>query len=417
MFIHRRHFLKSSLASSALVSIGGVTIPTFLARSAKAAAERDESGRILVVVQLIGGNDGLNTVVPHRIDGYARNRRRLRLPSSQLHPINDEIALHPSLGGLARVLEDGRLAIAHGVGYPNPDRSHFRSMEIWETARTENSPEALATGWIGRALDAHPPQAGQDAPALHLGGGRLPLACRSKHVEVPSIERIDQFRLQVEGSAAERRAARTGIQDLARLDRPADDPLLGFLTRSALTAYESSRRLEQLEASSDEDGYPNFELARRLRQIARIIKAGFGTHIYYTRQGGYDTHANQLGTHAVLLNELGDALAAFLDDLKSAGEADRVSVLVFSEFGRRVRENASNGTDHGAAAPVFLAGPVKTPGLIGAHPSLEDLDDGDLKFHTDFRRLYASLLEDWLGLEAGPVVGPEFEPLPGLLPS
>lgn len=411
---HRRDFLRSSLAASTLVTIGGASVPTFLARSARASEGAGDEGRILVVVQLDGGNDGLNTVVPHGMDGYLRGRRRLRLPGGQLHRITDEIGLHPGMGQMAKLVEDGHLAIVQGVGYPNPDRSHFRSMEIWETGRVDSAPDALETGWLGRLLDADPPKPGQDTPALHFGGAPSPLALKSKRVAVPSLERIDQFHLTLAGSKAEQREARTALGDVARVDR-GDDPLLGFVRRSTLAAYESSARLEEVAGSADSADYPDYGLAKRLEQVSRIIKAGFGTRIFYTRQGGYDTHANQLGSHAALLTELSDSLASFQKDLTSAGLADRVAVLVFSEFGRRVAENASNGTDHGAAAPVFVVGPVRTAGLVGDHPSFDDLDDGDLKFQTDFRRLYAALLDDWLGVPSAPIVGDGFAPLP-LLP-
>ena len=410
MRTHRRDFLKSSLAASTLVSMGAATVPTFLSRSARAAAGAGASDRVLVVIQLIGGNDGLNTVIPFGHDGYARARRALRLPAGSIHKVTKEIGLHPGMGGMAKLIEDGRLAVVQGVGYPNPDRSHFRSMEIWETARTESG--ALETGWLGRALDAHPAPPGADIPALHVGARTLPLAFRAKRAEVPSLESLDQYRLQLGGDAAGGRAARAALDDVARVDRGADDPLLGFLRRSTLAAYDSSRRLEALTKPSDKDSkYPSFGLARRLALIAQIIKAGFGTRIYYTSLDGFDTHANQLGTHAALLTELSDSLAAFHADLAAAGHVDRVAVLGFSEFGRRVAENASSGTDHGAAAPVFLAGPVARAGLIGEHPRFDDLDDGDLKHHTDFRRVYAALLESWLGLPAAPIVGPGFTPL------
>jgi uncharacterized protein (DUF1501 family) len=411
---HRRDFLRSSLAASTLVSMGAATVPTFLSRSARAASETPgKSDRVLVVVQLLGGNDGLNTVVPHGIDGYPRARRALRLAAGQVHKITKEIGLHPSMGQMARLLEDGRLAVVQGVGYPNPDRSHFRSMEIWESARMETA--ALETGWLGRALDATPVKPGADAPALHVGRRVLPLALKSKRTEVPSLESLDQYRLQLAGSDSDRRAGREAIDQIARLDRGSNDPLLGFLRRSTLTAYESSRRLEQLARPSGKNAkYPNYGLAQRLELIAQIIKAGFGTRIYYTSLDGFDTHANQLGTHAALLNELSDSVAAFHADLAAAGQADRVALLTFSEFGRRVRENASQGTDHGAAAPLFVVGPVKTPGLVGAHPSFDDLDDGDLKHHTDFRRVYATMLEHWLGCASAPVIGEGFAPL-GLL--
>ena len=415
MRAHRRDFLKSSLAASTLVSFGAATVPTFLGRSADAAAGGDggakANDRVLVVVQLVGGNDGLNMVVPHGLDGYARGRRALRLPSKQVLPINDEIGLHPSMRGLAGLLEGGRLAIVQGVGYPNPDRSHFRSMEIWESARPDD--KALETGWLGRLVDEAPTPSGGAAPALHVGARSLPLALRARHAEVPSLESLEQYRLRLGGDDAEVRARRDSLDHLARLERPEGDPLLGFLRRSTLSAYTSSRRLESLSGRADAGSadYPNFGLARRLELIAKVIKAGFGTRIFYTTLEGFDTHANQLGAHAALLNELSASLAAFEADLASAGQADRVAVLSFSEFGRRVAENASLGTDHGAAAPVLVVGPVRSAGLVGAHPSLDDLDDGDLRHQTDFRRVYATLLESWLGCPAAPIVGPGFAPL------
>jgi uncharacterized protein (DUF1501 family) len=409
---HRRDFLKTSLGASTLVAMGTATIPAFVGRSALAArsAAPGNGDRILVVVQLIGGNDGLNTVVPHGLDGYAQNRRALRLPAATLHKVTAEIGLHPALGRMAKLLDDGRLAVVQGVGYPNPDRSHFRSMEIWETARLETG--ALETGWLGRAIDALPTRAGDDSPALHIGTRTFPLALRSKRTEVPAIASLDQYRLKLGGNDSERRAERDVLGQMARVERPGDDPLLGFLRRSTLTAYESSQRLEQVTKTASTDAkYPDQGLARRLSLIAQIIKAGFGTRIFYTALDGFDTHANQLGTHDALLNELSESIAAFHADLTKAGHADRVAVLTFSEFGRRVRENASQGTDHGAAAPLFIVGPVRQAGLVGAHPDLESLDDGDLKFHTDFRRVYATLVQSWLGFPSEPVVGAGFAPL------
>ena len=408
----RRDFFRSSLAASTLVSMGATTVPGFLCRSARAAAAgKAADGRVLVVVQLLGGNDGLNTVVPFGMDGYARGRRALRLPAGQIPKITKEIGLHPAMGKLAKLLEQGRVAAVQGVGYPNPDRSHFRSMEIWESARLE--PGATETGWLGRALDAAPAPAGGDVPALHVGGRGLPIALRARRGEVPSLESLDAYRLQLDGDADARRSARAAIDGMTKRDQPADDPLLGFLRRSTLSAYESSRRLEEVAGSkpAGKSPYPESGLGRRLGMIAGLIKAGFGTRIYYTTLDGFDTHARQFAAHATLLGEFSDAVAAFHADLAAAGQADRVALLSFSEFGRRVAENASGGTDHGAAAPVFVVGPVATPGLVGPHPDLETLDDGDLIHHTDFRRVYAALLGDWLGLPAEPVMGAGFAPL------
>ena len=409
----RRRFLTTSLSSSTLVAMGSTTIPTFLSRSAQAARGSGPNERILVVVQLLGGNDGLNTVVPHGIDGYNRGRRVLRLSSGQIQKITPEIGLHPSMGAMAKLVENKRLAVVQGVGYPNPDRSHFRSMEIWESARLENDAKALETGWLGRTLDAAPGKPGQDPPGLHIGNRSMPLALRSKKRGVPSVESLESYKLQLTGTDAEKQAERGALNQLAATLRRGDDPLLGFISRTTLSAYESSGRLEQL-AKKGQGGpkYPNYGLARRLELIAQIIKADFGTRIFYTSLDGFDTHANQLGTHAALLLELSDSIAAFHDDLSAAGQGDRVALLTFSEFGRRVLENASGGTDHGAAAPLFLVGPVSKPGLVGAHPTLDDLDDGDLKYHTDFRRVYATLAGDWLGCAPEPIVGTGFEPLP-----
>jgi uncharacterized protein (DUF1501 family) len=413
MTSNRRSFIRSSLASSSLVAMGATTIPGFLGRSAVAAPAGTPGGRILVVVQLLGGNDGLNTVVPHGIDGYNRGRRALRLAPSQVHKITPEIGLHPAMGAMAGLLEKGRLAIVQGVGYPNPDRSHFRSMEIWETGRLESDAASLETGWLGRAADRVERRPGADPPALHVGRGALPQALRARKTEVPALESLETYKLQVGGAEPERRTTRAVLSELAGMERRDDDPLLGFIRRTTLSAYASSGRLEQmLPKAGAASKYPNYGLARRLELVSLLIKAGFGTRIFYTSLDGFDTHANQLGTHAALLTELSDSVAAFHDDLTAAKLADRVVVLAFSEFGRRVQENASQGTDHGAAAPVFVVGPIAKAGLIGSHPSLNDLDDGDLKFHTDFRRVYATLLTGWLDCPAEPVVGAGFAALP-----
>ncbi len=215
MTSHRRRFLKTSLASSTLVAMGATTVPEFLGRSARAADKAQEKGksneRILVVVQLLGGNDGLNTVVPHGIDGYNRGRRTLRIGSSQVHKVTSEIGLHPAMGGMGKLLEKGRLAIVQGVGYPNPDRSHFRSMEIWEAGRVENDAKATETGWLGRALDQKGRKPGEDPQAMHVGGRSLPQALRSLHSEVPALESLASYKLQLTGSDAERKAERSAL--------------------------------------------------------------------------------------------------------------------------------------------------------------------------------------------------------------
>jgi uncharacterized protein (DUF1501 family) len=396
--VTRRAFLARGLRDSTLIAMAP-TLPGFLARTAW-AAEAARDGRILVVVQLDGGNDGINTVVPFKDEGYTRYRKAIRLPEQRLIKINGEIGLHPAMGGAARLLESGRLAIVPGVGYPNPSRSHFRSRAIWQSARLDPR-EHTGLGWIGRALDdGTPPHAGAPAAVL-IGPDSPPPALRGRRSVSAALNRLDDYALagKVDHAAA-----------------TPEDELGQFLRRSLLDAYATADRLETVaQARDSQRSYPESELGRRLRLAARLIKAGLGTRVYYLEQGDYDTHGHQLARHAPLLEDLSSTLESFLDDLAASHLADRVLVLVFSEFGRRVQENGSMGTDHGTAAPVFLAGPGVRPGLWGSYPSLTDLQDGDLKMSVDFRRVYAAILEGWLGLPSHAALGGVFEPLPCLL--
>lgn len=404
----RRQFLRTALGSSTLLS-AGLSVPEFLARGARAAAfqERDPTGNVLVVVQLSGGNDGLNTVIPYADDGYARNRIALRIPAEVVLTVDAHVGLHPQMKGLSRLLEAGRLAIVQGVGYPNPDRSHFRSMDIWQSARPEV--EDTSSGWLGRCIDHAPRDAGQDVPALHLGPNPLPLALASRTTPVPSVHSLESFRLRTVGGALPLATLRM----LAEVPRP-ESPPLDFIRRSILNAYASSEQVaEALDENTSPVAYPGFGLAQKLKPIAQLIDAGLGTRIYYVSLDGFDTHANQADAHAALLAELSESVWAFVDDLAHRGHLDRVLVMTFSEFGRRVRENASQGTDHGTAAPLFLAGGRVATGTVGEHPRLEDLDqEGDMKFHIDFRRVYATLLDDWLGCPSEVVLAQRFETLP-----
>lgn len=398
----RRRFLQSTLGTSALLSVG-MQVPAFLARTARAAGAVTGE-RVLVVVQLSGGNDGLNTVVPYADELYAKYRSVLRIGADQIHKIQKGLGLHPSMGGLARLLEENRLAIVQGVGYPNPDRSHFRSMDIWHTAR----PEVVDTrdGWLGRALDAVPAEKRRDVAGIHLGPSPLPLALVSQRTNVPSLESLERFRLQTGGGAL----TTSALTELAQAPRTEESELLDFIRRSTLNAYASSQQVQEAIGSGSSGAeYPAYTLAQRLKTIGQLIDAGLSTRIYYVALDGFDTHANQLEAHAALLQEFSASVEAFVHDLAARGHAERVLVLAFSEFGRRVAENASAGTDHGTAAPVFLAGGAVQAGLIGEHPSLADLDqEGDIKFHTDFRQVYAEILDRWLGCDSQAVLGRPF---------
>jgi uncharacterized protein (DUF1501 family) len=310
------------------------------------------------------------------------------------------------------VLQAGQLAIVQGVSYPNPSRSHFRSMATWHTGRLDPE-EHKGPGWIGRGLDSAPSpptplprgERGVDrrATALLVGSGPPPLAIRGRRSIASAIERPADFSLM---TGADPRKA------MAR-EEAADD-LSAFVQRSMLDAYATADRLQRLTGDTSDSRYPATSLASRLRLIARLIKVGMDTRVYYTLQGGYDTHSAQLFAHSSLLFELSGAVKAFLDDLAAAKLAERVVVLIFSEFGRTVRENGSAGTDHGTAGPVFVAGPSVKGGLVGATPSLIDLDpkDGDLRRSLDFRQVWATVLDDWLELSSKEALGSAFEHVP-----
>jgi uncharacterized protein (DUF1501 family) len=373
----RRQFLKSA----SLIALAP-TVPVFLARTAGAApAAKDR--RVLVVVQLDGGNDALNTVVPHADPAYAQYRPKLKIAKKDLVKLNDDLGLHSALKPLGRLLEAGQLAVLPGVGYPNPNRSHFESMAIWHTARFDPE-ERKGYGWLGRALD---PSGGTS----YAIGGAVPGALRGSRSAAVSLSRLEDVLL-----ADAATTARPG---------PAESDLLAFAQRQAADAQKAADQLARL-AGSDGTGYPASGLADRLKLVARLLKADLGARVFYTLQGGYDTHASQTFTHSNLLGEFAGAVAAFFADLAAAKLADRVALLAFSEFGRTVRENGSGGTDHGTAGAVFLAGAGVRGGVVGTMPSLTDLDGGEPKMTRDFRQVYATALADWLGLPADGVGAP-----------
>jgi uncharacterized protein (DUF1501 family) len=394
--ISRRDWLRRST----LVSLAP-TVPGFLARTGRASEPNAES-RLLVLIQLDGGNDGINTVVPYKDDGYKKNRRELRLPSDGLVKLDEKsgIGMNPAMKPMAKLFEDGRLAIVQGVGYPNPSRSHFESMAVWQSARI--SPQDRdGFGWLGRGLDAAPRPASGAPGAILLARSDLPLAIRGRRCVSTAMTQPDDFTL---ADGADPRGAACG----------SSDSLTSFVRRSALDAYAFADQLAAtVKGQRSGVTYPKTALAEHLSLVAQLIRAGLGTRVYYATQSGYDTHSVQPTRHAELLSELAGAVRAFHDDLAAARLDDRVAVLCFSEFGRRVEENGSRGTDHGTAGPVFLLGSQVRGGLVGTSPSLVDLDaDGDLKMTVDFRRVYASVLESWLGIPAKPVLGEAYAPLP-----
>ncbi len=428
----RREFLRTTVLGGAL----SWTVPAFLANTFSALhAEAADSatqvttgkdGRILVVLQMAGGNDGLNTVVPFANDHYQKARPRIGLKAKEVLRINDELGWHPGLAGFQELYQAGHLGIVQGVGYPNPNRSHFRSTEIWQTAsdaeRFEN------TGWLGRYFDNA--CNGCDPAVAVAIGGQMPQAFaarRPKGICFTSpqnyrLQRADSGLMETEmmedgsgGELSEVGANNAGgsIGMLPGAIAATGSPL-DFIERTALDAQISSEQVRTLPARGENKvAYPQTRLANSLKQVAKLISAGMPTRIYYVAQGGYDTHTNQAGTHERLLKEFGDSVKAFVDDLKAQGQLGRVLVMTFSEFGRRVAENASGGTDHGAAAPSFVIGQQVKAGLLGRAPSLApaDLLRGDLQFTVDFRSVYAGVLENWLHTRSEPILGRKFSSL------
>jgi len=432
----RREFLRSTVLTSALSwTVPGFLANTFASLQAQAAdsATQIATGRdstILVILQMAGGNDGLNTVVPFANDYYVKSRPRLALKGDQVLKLNDSLGLHPALTGFKELYDAGCMSIVQGVGYPNPNRSHFRSTEIWQTAADADRFEKY--GWLGRYFD-NACSGCDPTVAIHIGR-QMPQAFTAKTPKGVSLENPQSYRF----ISSERGGGGEDMMEQSfREMNEADDAgnsggsitaisgpgmemrgsALDFLERTALDAQISSDTIRAVSArTQNRVTYPASQLSNSLRLVARLIGGGMPTRIYYVSQGGYDTHTNQPGTQERLLRDLGGAVQAFMNDMKAQGNLGRVLLMTFSEFGRRVAENANNGTDHGAAAPLFVFGGKVKPGLAGTHPSLapEDLVNGDLKHTVDFRSVYAAVLEGWLKTPSEPVLGRRFEPL-GLL--
>jgi uncharacterized protein (DUF1501 family) len=402
----RRDFLRFSLAGSSMVALTGA-IPNFLGRAAAQTPQAPRQGArdtILVVVQLTGGNDGLNTVIPQRDPNYARLRPTLRIQNALR--VNDDIGLHPSLAGLHGLLQDNALCIVQGVGYPNPSQSHFRSMDIWHAASTADS---LTEGWIGRAL-RHVPA----ASSFHLANQNeaAPLALNGAPARVPTIATLDDFQHRLlAANAGDRRRQR---ELLDRVSQPAENQagLLDFVQRTAVQTYASSHRLAAIGREyQPRVPYPASALGNHLKLAAQLIDAGLGARLFYVTQDGFDTHAGQLPVHANLLRDVSDSITAFYRDLAARGQGERVLIMTFSEFGRRGPENGSQGTDHGSGAPMLLVGGRVRSGIVGEHPGLERLQQGNLPFATDFRQVYATVLDQWLGVPSRQILGQEFAPV------
>ena len=440
----RREFLRRTVLGSAL----SWTVPMFLADTFSAlqaqaadSATQITTGKdatILVVLQMAGGNDGINTVVPYSNDFYHKARPKIGLKGDDVLKINDDIGFHSSLKGFKELYDGGELAVIQGVGYPNPNRSHFRSTEIWQTASDSDHVEKY--GWVGRYFDNA--CTGADPAVGVTIGSQLPQSFFAKHPKGICFSNPQNYRFMANGNATEESykklnelessgpgmtsddSSADGSGDMLNSGGsiaalPAGMPMTGgkavdFISRTALDAQHSSDEIRGIAARvQNQAEYPGSQLGNGLKMVAKLIGGGLPTRIYYVSQGGYDTHTNQVNTQQRLLGDLGDSMKAFVADMKAQGNMGRVLVMTFSEFGRRVSENANGGTDHGAAAPMFIVGNKVKAGLLGKYPSLapQDLYQGDVKYNVDFRSVYAGVLEDWLKTKSAPILGKKFEPL------
>jgi len=401
---NRREFLKAS----SLVGLGA-TVPTFLARTAIAAPDAAKPGArdtILVVVQLTGGNDGLNTVIPTGAgnEPYLKARPTLGL-KDRTHRLDDTCALNPGMQPFKELFDDGQLAVINGCGYPNPNRSHFRSMEIWHTANPTDKYEPA--GWLGHYVDHMLRGTSGLLSAVNIGP-ELPQALVAEKSAVPSIQSIDDFRIRTDPSAPQDAQVKEKIiRDLNKAKSVS--PALEYLSRQATNAIIEADQIRKVTASYKPDAEYPYGLGQQLKLIAQLITGNFGTKLFYCQTGGFDTHASQVGTHERILNGVAGSIRAFHKDMAAKGFAKKVTVMCFSEFGRRVNQNSSAGTDHGTAGPMFVSGAAVKGGVYGAYPSLTDLDNGDLKYTTDFRRIYATLLDNWLNADSTTILKKKFE--------
>jgi uncharacterized protein (DUF1501 family) len=394
MLLKRKEFLQiGSLATASFM------LPKFLKAFEKGQLV-PPGNRVLVVLQLSGGNDGLNTVIPVRSDIYYNVRPKLGIEQNKALLLNDEVGLHPSLKGFKDLYDDGNLGILNSVGYPNPDRSHFRSMDIWQTA--SKSDEYVYTGWIGRYLDAQCSGCDKPTQALEIDD-MLSLALKGEQVKGLAMK--DPRRLY--GTSNEK-FFKDVLADYK--DEPGEQPVDYLYKTMAETISSADYIFKQSRLRPSNSIYPNSGLAQSLKTIASLIFSDINTKVYYVSLGSFDTHVNQAGQQERLFTEMNDAIKAFVTDLKSNNRFQDVMLMSFSEFGRRVAQNASGGTDHGTANNMFfVSGSLKQKGILNAMPDLNDLKEGDLQHKVDFKQVYATVLNRWLNTDDKKILGKQFE--------
>ena len=403
----RREFLQFTGRGIGLLAFSRFA-PSFLVNSALGASLAPEKDRsILVLVQLAGGNDGLNTLVPYEDANYYRLRPTLGIAKDKVLRVSDTVGMHPSCVALHRLLQDGKVAAVQNVGYPNPNRSHFRSSEIWETA--SSSSEFLATGWVGRFMDnacAGQPADTHDPVGIHISNG-VPQSFLSAH-DHPTFGL-----LPAAGNRRENEENRQLLEALVNQPGPGENDNATFLKHTFMDSLVTEKKVQRVLGSYQPSvSYPGNAFAASLRNVAALIAAGLPTRVYFVSLGGFDTHSNQANQQANLLTTLSEGLGAFQKDLELHRLDGQVTTMTFSEFGRRPSENESRGTDHGTAAPLFVMGSRVKAGLHGTAPDLNVSRNQDLSFTTDFRSVYATMLDRWLSCPSAAVLGGQFENLP-----
>lgn len=402
--LSRRDLIKQG----GLIAVG-LTAPRWLSTIAEADLLRQGKGNkatgdtILVVCQLSGGNDALNTVVPYADSLYYQNRPTLGLKDTDVLKLNETTALHPALKGVHDMYKQGKVAIVQNVGYPKPNRSHFKSMDIWQSASPDDK---LKYGWIGRHFDQKL-KTGPTNPVVALGlSTEKPIALMGDKASIPCFASLADVQNMIGDADSEKM-----LREIQGNDVMGDSPLRTVQEANKTALDAMSVLTKQLKTFTPKQTYGDDPFGKGFKQIAHLIGASPATRVVYFSAGGFDTHARQTDTHANLLQRFSDAVTAFQTEMEALGKADKVVVLVFSEFGRRVRENASVGTDHGAAGSMFLIGKKVKGGLYGGTPDLANLADGDLKFKVDFREVYSATLDHWMGGDSEIVLGQKFNPL------
>jgi len=411
MKLSRRAMIKDGL----LVVSAGMVMPAIFSRGIASARAQSIDGshiaqtasdRTLIVVQMAGGNDGLNTVIPFSDPLYHQMRPTLSIADAKVLPIDTRLGLHPNLAPLKNLWDAGHLAIIEGVGYPNQSLSHFQAMDIWQTLDLSGNG---SQGWLGKLVSGWVDQDGHPFKAMDIGV-QTAQALSSISAPVPTLSTVNTYRLYPDPADTDNGNAR--LQALMNLynSYPKTSPYAALLDTTALSANEGSRQLHEADAQYHAAvTYPTGPFAAGLKVLAEAIVQGLGLRVGYVTLGGFDTHANQQATHDMLMKTLADGLSAFYTDLAKHGKADNVVVMTWSEFGRRVEENGSQGTDHGTAAPMFVLGNPVNRGIFGEPASMSSLDTtGNLKYTTDFRSVYATVLDRWLGASSQDVLGGSF---------